>query len=217
MSEKFNINHYNNVKVEKLGDTRPEKQINSLNENNVNKEQFKPIPVEEVSESEDNSEFNRNFSSGGETSDIETDTESYTENDDEDVYSTSSGSSTETEAPFNENENIELEGGKRTSSDTESVSSVSTTEILSKDPLFLVLSEFLMDDETGSNIVHVGNDIVKVLSKINAKLGRIADCLEKKKKQHKDKSKNRLFKIMLSLIVDILVYFSSTLFLLFLL
>ena len=83
------------------------------------------------------------------------------------------------------NGDIQSGGKKAIISDTESVSSVSTTEILSKDPLFLVLSEFLMDDETGSNIVHVGNDIVKVLSKINSKLGRIADVLEKKQNKNK--------------------------------
>lgn len=189
MSEKFNINNYNNVKVEKLGGnnpiSRPENQNKYLSEENVNNVQLTPVPVEVVSSSSSESEINRgDFSSESETSDIETDTEAYT--DDEDNLSTSSGSSVATDLS---NDIQKLESGKGRTSDTESVSSVSTTEILSKDPLFLVLSEFLMDDETGSNIVHVGNDIVKVLSKINSKLGRIADSLEKKEK--KEKSKNR--------------------------
>jgi hypothetical protein len=209
MSEKFNINNYNNVKVEKLGGnnpiSRPENQNNSLSEENVKNVQFTPIPVVDVSGSSSESEFNRNAfgnSSGSDTSNSEeyTDNEDadneytdneytdneYTDNDDED---SSTVTDLSVDVPKTNSDTHDLKGGKGRSSDTESVSSVSTTEILSKDPLFLVLSQFLMDDETGSNIVHVGNDIVKVLSKINSKLGRIADSLEKKHK--KDKSKKR--------------------------
>jgi hypothetical protein len=205
MSEKFNINNYNNVKVEKLGGnnpiSRPENQNNSLSEENVKNVQFTPIPVVDVSgDSSSESEFDRNDfgnSSGSDTSNSEeytddeyTDNEDadneYTDNDEED---SSTVTDLSVDVPKTNSDTHDLKGGKGRSSDTESVSSVSTTEILSKDPLFLVLSQFLMDDETGSNIVHVGNDIVKVLSKINSKLGRIADSLEKKHK--KDKSKNR--------------------------
>jgi hypothetical protein len=211
MSEKFNINNYNNVKVEKLGGnnpiSRPENQNNLLSEENVKNVQFTRIPVVDVSDgSSSKSGFSGNAfgnssgnSSGSDTSNSEeytdddeyTDNEDadneYTDNDDEDDEDSSTVTDLSVDVPKTKND--VLEGGKGRSSDTESVSSVSTTEILSKDPLFLVLSQFLMDDETGSNIVHVGNDIVKVLSKINSKLGRIADSLEKKHK--KDKSKNR--------------------------
>jgi hypothetical protein len=192
MSDKFNINNYNSVKVEKLGGNNPSSQQethNSVTEDNVKNVKFTPIPVVDVSGSSSESEFDRD-DFGTETSDIDTDNEAYTDDEDyEDNSSTSSVTDLSVDVPTNNNDILELKGGKGRSSDTESVSSVSTTEILSKDPLFLVLSEFLMDDETGSNIVHVGNDIVKVLSKINSKLGRIADSLEKKQK--KDKSKNR--------------------------
>lgn len=184
MSEKFNINNYNNVKVEKLGGST---QQETLSEDNVKNVQFTPIPVVDVSDSDSD---RNSFEPASEASDIDTDTEVYT--DDDDNSSNSSAASTVTDLsvdlPPTKN-NVVHQGGKGVSYDTESVSSVSTTEILSKDPLFLVLSEFLMDDENGSNIVHVGNDIVKVLSKINSKLGRIADSLEKKQK--KDKSKSR--------------------------
>lgn len=185
MSEKFNINNYNNVKVEKLGGNNPSTtNNNSSTDDNLKNVQFTPIPVEEVSDSEYNSD---KFTSGSETSDIDTDIEHDTDDD--------NNSSTDTDlsvdVPINNNDIQELSGGKTKSSDTESVSSVSTTEILSKDPLFLVLSEFLMDDETGSNIVHVGNDIVKVLSKINSKLGRIADSLEKKQKKEALKKRSK--------------------------
>lgn len=193
MSEKFNINNYNNVKVEKLGGTRQENHNNPLSEENVKNIQFTHVPVEEVSSgSSSGSEFDKNdFGSETDTSDIDTDNKEYSDDERDDSYSTSSSSSAVTDLSVDKPNNITqtLQVGKGRSSDTESVSSVSTTEILSKDPLFLVLSEFLMDDETGRNIVHVGNDIVKVLSKINSKLGRIADSLEKKQK--KDKSKNR--------------------------
>lgn len=192
MSEKFDINNYNSVKVEKLGGNNPSSQPETHNnstttEENVKNVNFTPIPVQEVSGGSSESDFDRDdFSSDDELTDDESDI-----NSDDDNSSTSSATiatSLSIDRPVNNKDIHNLDGGKRTS-DTESLSSVSTTEILSKDPLFLVLSEFLMDDETGSNIVHIGNDIVKVLSKINSKLGRIADSLEKKQK--KDKMKKR--------------------------
>jgi hypothetical protein len=66
------------------------------------------------------------------------------------------------------NENEEpLAGGKsRVEADYDDSSSVSTADILAKDPLFLVLSEFLMD-EKGNTIVHALNKIGKHLEKIN--------------------------------------------------
>jgi hypothetical protein len=176
MSEKYNINNYNHVKVEKLGgNSAPQQQETRNNEDKIVKSGgYTQLNVQEYTDS--NSEFENdeagdsgvessgNESSGVDGSGIDTDS------DDESTTSSVSGI---------------LVGGKE-KSDTDSVSSVSTTEILSKDPLFLVLSEFLMDAETGDNIVNVGNNIVKVLSKINSKLGRIADVLEKK---HKDSKK----------------------------
>lgn len=193
MSEKFDINNYNSVKVEKLGGNNPSSQQENHNnsttttEENVKNVNFTPIPVQEVSGGSSESDFDRDdFSSDDELTDDDSDT--YSDDDNSSASSASAATDLSVDIPANNKDKHNLDGGKR-SSDTESLSSVSTTEILSKDPLFLVLSEFLMDDETGSNIVHIGNDIVKVLSKINSKLGRIADSLEKKQK--KDKMKKR--------------------------
>jgi hypothetical protein len=70
-----------------------------------------------------------------------------------------------------------LDGG---AGDSDTISSVSTTEILGKYPLFLVLTEFLMDDE-GNNIVHVLHDINKNLSKIAKRLTTLQQSRKNKK------------------------------------
>ena len=68
--------------------------------------------------------------------------------------------------------------------DESTTSSVSTTEILGRDPLFLVLSEFLMDEE--------GNNIVHILSKINKNLSRVAKALEERTShRHKDRKEEK--------------------------
>jgi len=133
---------------------------------------FAPVPVVEVTDSDSDSSSTSTDSFG----------DDYSDSDSSDTSSDSEGSSVD-EAKANSGS---LEGGAKRDFDAETSSSVSTTEILSRDPLFLVLSEFLMDEQTGNNIVHVGSGIVEVLNKINSKLGRIADALEKKqkKKQH---------------------------------
>lgn len=184
MSERFNINNYNNVKVEKLGgDSLPSKQDDRDAQEQLKQvESERLIPVSVVTDDSDNdNDVDEDESTSGSDSGLETDTESLS------FSEHSSDNSSVSTVPIENKHDDVLKGGK-TPSDTDSVSSVSTTEILSKDPLFLVLSEFLMDDETGSNIVHVGNDIVKVLSKINSKLGRIADLLEKKHKKNKHRN-----------------------------
>jgi hypothetical protein len=83
----------------------------------------------------------------------------------------------------NENESVEGENvlnGGAGAGDSDTVSSVSTTEILGKYPLFLVLTEFLMDDE-GNNIVHVLHDINKNLSKIAKRLTTLQQSSKNKK------------------------------------
>jgi hypothetical protein len=188
MSDKYNINNYNHVKVEKLGGSSiskqepstppqqpsilPQQETVRTYEGNLQNDGLTKVKSVEYTDSSDD-EFDDDEITTG--SDLGTDN-----SDNESTASTVS----ETESRNNSGAFI---GGKR-NSDTDSVSSVSTTEILSKDPLFLVLSEFLMDNETGDNIVNVGNNIVTVLSKINSKLGRIADVLEKKHKSSKKRN-----------------------------
>lgn len=77
-------------------------------------------------------------------------------------------------------------GGNKSSkevdmSDTESSSSISTTDLLGRDPLFLVLSELLLDEE--------GNNLVHVLTKINKNLSKIAKALTPHQKHEKKVSK----------------------------
>ena len=59
-------------------------------------------------------------------------------------------------------------------------SSVSTAEILAKDPLFLVLSEFFMDEE-GNTIVHALSKIGNNIEKLNKNIERLCSRLDKKK------------------------------------
>lgn len=61
-------------------------------------------------------------------------------------------------------------------------SSISTADILSKDPLFLVLSEFLMDEE--------GTNIVTMLGRINKSLKALKVLLENQSKGER-KKKNK--------------------------
>jgi hypothetical protein len=177
MSDKYNINNYNHVKVEKLGGSVQEERNGN---DNKDKTRYAQLKVQEYTDSNSSSSSSSitgdddDFNEDDNTSGIETD-------DDTEAEAESDTSSVLKRLNLAHDP---LVGGKK-NSDTDSLSSVSTTEILSKDPLFLVLSEFLMDNETGDNIVSVGNNIVTVLSKINSKLGRIADILEKKHKHSK--------------------------------
>lgn len=134
-----------------------------------------PIPTVEVSDSDDEGS---DYTYGDEG-----DSDDYGEDNDSDA-SSENGEDESDISPLEQQS-----GGGSRDNDNESTSSVSTTEILSRDPLFLVLSEFFMDEATGNNIVHVGNGLVQVLNKINSKLGRIADALEKKNKRKEDQKK----------------------------
>lgn len=181
MSDKYNINNYNHVKVEKLGGgSVPLQQEAHHNEDKtVKREGYTELNVQEYTDSSSSSSSGSDIGDFGDEDTSGAETDDDTNSSLESTPSSISGSLNSTKLPLET-----LVGGKR-NSDTDSVSSVSTTEILSKDPLFLVLSEFLMDNETGDNFVNVGNSIVTVLSKINSKLGRIADVLEKKHKSSK--------------------------------
>lgn len=64
---------------------------------------------------------------------------------------------------------------------SESNSSVSTTELLGRDPLYLVLSSFLSNEE--------GENIVDVLNKINRNLAKLVAVLDK---DQKDDKKNKV-------------------------
>lgn len=61
-------------------------------------------------------------------------------------------------------------------------STVSTAEILAKDPLFLVLSEFFMD-EKGNTIVHTLSKVAKNIEKLNAGVEKLCKTIEKSNKK----------------------------------
>lgn len=108
-------------------------------------------------------------------SDIPTDIsdEDFSDNESKSSYSDVSGDPEDPEDP-------EETQDKLSNSDT--ASTVSTTEILGRDPLFLVLSEFLMDEE--------GNNIVHVLSSINKNLSKLVKALDKSGKKNASKSED---------------------------
>jgi hypothetical protein len=87
----------------------------------------------------------------------------------------SDGSSSDGSSSDNENEG--KFGGSMKDSDT--VSSVSTTELLGRDPLYLVLSNFLANEE--------GENVVDVLSKLNRNLAKLINVLDKDHKKNKDR------------------------------
>lgn len=76
------------------------------------------------------------------------------------------GETTSTDVESTDGESEPMQGGAK----EDDTSSISTADILSKDPLFLVLSEFLMDDE--------GTNIVTMLGRINKNLKSIKSLLE---------------------------------------
>jgi hypothetical protein len=61
-------------------------------------------------------------------------------------------------------------------------STVSTAEILAKDPLFLVLSEFFMD-EKGNTIVHTLSKVAKNIEKLDASVEKLCKTIEKSNKK----------------------------------
>lgn len=118
-----------------------------------------PVPTQSASiPSPPSSVFSDGSSSS--MSVAETDNESGTESDDDVEQSDQQG------------------GGKSSSSDgtsdsaSDSTSTCSTSELLSADPLYFVMSRFLMNED-GQNIVHV-------LEKINNNLKKIAKSMHKK-------------------------------------
>lgn len=70
------------------------------------------------------------------------------------------------------------------SEDNDTASSVSTTELLGRDPLFLVLSQFLMNDVTGNNLVHVLEGISDKLSAVVDSIASLEQTLKKSMKKN---------------------------------
>jgi hypothetical protein len=70
--------------------------------------------------------------------------------------------------------------------DTDSASSVSTTELLGRDPLFLVLSQFLMNDVTGNNLVHVLEGISDKLSAVVDSITSLEQTVKKSMKKNEN-------------------------------
>jgi hypothetical protein len=69
---------------------------------------------------------------------------------------------------------------------SDSVSSVSTTELLGRDPLFLVLSQFLMNDATGNNLVHVLEGISDKLSAVVDSITSLEQTVKKSMKKNEN-------------------------------
>lgn len=74
------------------------------------------------------------------------------------------------------------------SEDGDSASSVSTTELLGRDPLFLVLSQFLMNDVTGNNLVHVLEGISDKLSAVVDSITSLEQTIKKSMKKNENAS-----------------------------
>lgn len=168
------------------------KQENATNvaeqDNNI---QFRKIDVVEVSDSESENDVVANQNNANvvsEDDNTDTDSEEYDEDDSEEEDDSEDEDSEDEEDDDEDTEETTEDGGLNEEellnggAGSDTVSSVSTTEILGKYPLFLVLTEFLMDDE-GNNIVHVLHNINKNLAKIAKRLGS-AD----KKKLSKDRA-----------------------------
>lgn len=74
------------------------------------------------------------------------------------------------------------------SEDSDTASSVSTTELLGRDPLFLVLSQFLMNDVTGNNLVHVLEGISDRLSAVVDSITSLEHTIKKSMKKNENAS-----------------------------
>jgi hypothetical protein len=68
-------------------------------------------------------------------------------------------------------------------SDADTASTVSTTKLFGRDPLYLVLSSFLSNED--------GENIVDVLGKINRNLAKLVAVLDKDNKDNKSSKKNK--------------------------
>lgn len=117
--------------------------------------------------------------------DIESSISSGSSSDDDDDASSTSSYSSNASASTVSSDSSGVENGKKNGdiplsggASEDDTSSISTADILSKDPLFLVLSEFLMDEE--------GTNIVTMLGRINKSLKALKSAL---KGQTKDERK----------------------------
>lgn len=158
----YNQPSHNHVTVTKVG-------VNGgdINETKLDITALKKVNVHEYSDSEKGSEKSSEDTTGGDLSDDESLNDDLS-SDDDDVSS----------------EDVPQSGTNDDDDNESTTSSVSTTEILGRDPLFLVLSEFLMDEE--------GNNIVHILSKINKNLSRVAKALEERTShRHTDRKEKK--------------------------
>lgn len=104
------------------------------------------------------------------------DEDSYDDDDDDDDDGESVDDDNK-KAPQLPQQELPQQGGNL-DSDYDGASSISTADILAKDPLFLVLSEFLMD-EKGNTIVHALNKIGKHLEKLNKNIETLSKNVKK--------------------------------------
>lgn len=81
---------------------------------------------------------------------------------------------------------IKLDNEADGSEDGDTASSVSTTELLGRDPLFLVLSQFLMNDVTGNNLVHVLEGISDKLSSVVDSITSLEHTIKKSMKKNEN-------------------------------
>lgn len=110
-------------------------------------------------------------------SDDETYSDTPTSDSDSDESLTTNSSDTSDDEGDDEDNDNKLSGGAK----DDDTSSISTADILSKDPLFLVLSEFLMDEE--------GTNIVTMLGRINKSIKALKTALEHEKKNKGERTK----------------------------
>jgi hypothetical protein len=154
---------------------------------NASPQKLISVPVQNVVDSDEETEVMSTVSSeyidgtDGDTIDTDADTDA----DDEDDSDADADVDDEEEEDAEDDSDAAdmVGGGSGSDSDAETSSTVSTAEILGRDPLFLVLSEFLMDDE--------GNNIVHILSKINKNLSKLTKALESNKKKDESGKKQK--------------------------
>jgi len=143
------------------GNTSQNQQTN----NNIVQSLGPQIPSQENNRAwEDYEQNGGDFSDDDEDDDDDDDDEDENENEDQDEC---------------DEEDCEQSGG---ASDVDTASTVSTTKLFGRDPLYLVLSSFLSNEE--------GENIVDVLSKINRNLAKLVAVLDKDK-DNKSSKKNK--------------------------
>lgn len=183
------------VKVIKVdgGSKQDNVNVSDISSDDIDNMKFRKIDVVEVSDSDNevelqNSQIDNNSNDDSDSDDDSNESEEEDYDDESDDESSESGDDSDAEDPdtnapksTEDEESFEDDDLLNGGAGSDTVSSVSTTEILGKYPLFLVLTEFLMDDE-GNNIVHVLHDINRNLAKIAKRLGS-----SDKKKGKKDR------------------------------